>query len=151
MKTYQKVLIVIGIVMAVLITAIIFMFSWEGDPKKIVATADKFQPPASWELESERQRGPRLICIEGGCPSVFRAWRYDTPLTRAQLSEILDQTNWEITYDEKCDEMGDAARENDRYPCTAQIVTEDYEGAIYITKDGMSDKTYRFSLSLDPQ
>lgn len=150
MKTYQKVLIGIGAALVVLVAAVIFIFSWEGSPKKIVATADQFKVPTSWELTSERVKNPRIICLMGDCSSLSRVWEYDDPLTNENLLLMLQEAGWAYTFeDDRCRTMGTNQETDLSYICVVNIVATDFDGSIYIERE--STKKYTIYLDLGPK
>jgi hypothetical protein len=135
MKKYQKILIVIGVVIVALVTAIIFIFIWQGSPKKIVETADQFQPPSSWKLQSERVDNPRIICItDHACPEITRTWKTDSLVTFEEIKQLLGKTEWTINPEESCQTMNQVALSHEtKYICTIQISTAAYWGYIYVS------------------
>jgi len=152
MKKYQKILIVIGIVIVAFVAAIIFILSWEGSPKKIVAFADQFQPPLSWKLTAESIKSPRLSCWDGGgCPHVNRGWLYSDILTYDDLEARLKQTDWQYTFDDRCQTMDQPKEDETSFLCVVDITSEDYSGNIYIGNSEQQDYRYRFALFLGPQ
>jgi hypothetical protein len=156
MKKYQKILIIFGIIVPViLIAGFIFIYTWEGSPKKIVAVADQFQAPTSWQLVSENIRGPRISCWDGGgCPYVHRVWEYDA-LTYNQLEELLRRTDWRYSSDDRCKTMGTNDESQLSSVCVIELSADNFEGSIYINNGDdqqvTSDPKYTLSLTLDPR
>jgi len=157
MKKYQKILIVIGIVIVVLVPAILFLnfLFWKGSPKEILSVADQFQPPASWELVSENVRAPQTLCWDGGgCPYVNRGWHYSDVFTYDEFKTHLEQTDWQYTFDDRCKTMGTANESHLSNVCVVELSTNDFDGSIYISNDDKhtaSDTQYTLSLSLGPK
>lgn len=98
--------IVLGIIggLVVLIGATIFVFTYEGSTKPILAVADQFQPGESWELVSERVEPPRLACIGSvSCPSIHKVWRSGTVVTQDELARSVAKLGLFIEGDCKVD------------------------------------------------
>lgn len=100
MSKLKRGLITTGIIVALILGWLIFVYFWEGSTKPILAVADKFQPGSAWILEQETIRAPRIVCesIDVECPYVGKSWRSETvnQLTYEQLNFLLNTTGWQI-------------------------------------------------------
>lgn len=155
MKTYKKALIITGIALIVLVPGIMFLnfLNWKGSPDEILAVANQFKPPASWELTSEQVRPPQTLCWDGGgCPLVNRVWQYDTPLSYDDLIVLLKKTSWTYSLeDDECKEMDKLPRDSTHPLCVVQITTNEYDGSLNIEPSPQVSSDFRLIFNLGPR
>lgn len=97
--------IVLGVIggIVVLIGATIFVFTYGGSTKPILAVANQFQPSESWELVSERVEPPRLACIGSvSCPSIHKVWRSGAVVTRDELARSVANLGLGLSIEGDC-------------------------------------------------
>jgi len=152
MKKYQKILIVIGIVIVVLVPVIIFInfLLWKGSPKEILSVADQFQPPASWELVSENVRAPQTLCWDGGgCPLVHRKWKPDSQVSKQSFEELLQNSGWGFSVEKDCTLPNNVSGSAINV-CSAQGIIDDFNVTLWLSINSNHPDHQEVVLSVRP-
>jgi hypothetical protein len=152
MKKYQKILIIIGIIVPVILLAgFIFIYTWEGSPKKIVAVADQFQAPASWELTSEQIRPPRISCWDGGgCPQVHKVWETNSKISKEEFRQVLQESGWEDFQIEKECELPQGVSGSSVSTCSTHGIVDDYNVNLWLSINSSLPEQQKMILSVRP-
>jgi hypothetical protein len=151
MKTFKKVVIILGSLIVLAIAGLIFIFSWVGSPKEIVLVADQLKVSSSWKLESEMIRPPRMVCLDGGtCPEVSRVWKVSNDLSPQQFTNLVRESNWNFPIDGKC-VLPKNAFGKDVSICSAEGLDKKYHVAIWLDEDSSPPHQQKLILSVRPE
>jgi hypothetical protein len=146
MKTFKKVVVILGGLIVLLIASLIFIFNWEGSSKDIVSVADQLKVPSSWKLESEMIRPPRMVCLDGGaCPEVARTWTVDGQLSTKDLDKILKDSNFSFPIKGDCVLPANVSS-NAVHLCDASGTIRDFGINIWLSEDS---STYQQRIIID--
>lgn len=101
MSKVKRILIGVGIVVALIAIWYIIAVFWQGSTKPILAVADKFRPDQSWIMKKETIRPPKIVCesVDIVCPEVTRYWesKDDKGLSYEQFADLLKSAGWNFT------------------------------------------------------
>ena len=69
----------------------------------LVQAADRFTPPAGWELVEATERGPGSACVDVACPSAVRRYTTAGPVSAGQVRAAMEQAGWtQVIVDGDC-------------------------------------------------
>jgi hypothetical protein len=150
-------------VRAVALTALIFVactflllgtaVTWPHLAPRATPVADRFQPPADWELVVDNDEGASLFCLGGNpCPSVHRAWvAASDSVTPALVASLGERAGWHWVVKGDCEMTDDdAARFNLTTTCSARADTDGYAVACRVTAYAADPEHVRVTLSVRP-
>lgn len=71
--------------------------------QRLVQAADRFAPPAGWELVEATERGAGQVCVDVACPSAVRRYSTAGPVTAGQVRAAMTQAGWaQVIVDGDC-------------------------------------------------
>lgn len=122
----------IGIILlgfAILVAGLVYVVTWTGSTKDIVAVADQFKPDESWKFTSEVITPPRTICIDILCPEVRKEWEVDQRLdTKQEFETIAKIGQTVLTVEDDC--LSESQIRESREICTAEGNVGNYRAKI---------------------
>ena len=78
-----------------LVGSIIFVSVYKGSTKEITAVADQFKPDADWVETNNNVTPPMILCLSDiKCPSVYRSWTANRPVSTDELIEKIKHAGW---------------------------------------------------------
>ena len=72
---------------------------------RVLRIADQLQPGSSWVLTDEYVQPFRIICIDNSaqCPSMYRNWELQEPLTYEQFDQLLSESGFDFPIEGDCE------------------------------------------------
>lgn len=142
-KRAKLILTVVLTLIGLLIAAYLVVVFWHGSARPILAVADRFQPPSSWQLVSDDVYPPKIVCgdIDIQCPQVIRGWRSSSTPGANEFHELLEAAGWEFPI-AGVDSTGTACL----HECVAEGVSDGYEVTIYYMPPQNGQSDYRISM-----
>lgn len=64
------------------------------DGQRLTQAADRFAPPAGWELVEASSRGPGQVCVDVECPSATRRYATAGPVSAGEVQALMEQAGW---------------------------------------------------------
>lgn len=122
---------IIIVVLGLLVWGVVSLF-WMGGTEKIEAVANQLKPGRDWILTQEHIETPKSFCGDVECPSVYRQWKTDHPLTKDELSSLLSRTGWNFEIKNSCS-LDPYATGNYLTFCSAQGVSGEYRIIVSIS------------------
>lgn len=149
MKSFKKIAIILGSLLAILFISLAFMLFWEGNTKEIISVADEFKAPSSWRLKSEMIRPPKVVCLDGGtCPEVARLWTSDKQLTKEDFDKILKDSGFTFPIKGDCLAPSNSAGDS-IYLCDASGVVRNFDVSISISENSTTQQQ-KISIDVRP-
>lgn len=104
-RRYIKTAIFVALgLIALSIVAFAFILFYKGSAQHIESIANQLEVGRDWQAVSSQTEPPRIACLgDNPCPSVHRAWKTGSSLSRAELSELLQASGWgDFSIDNDC-------------------------------------------------
>ena len=87
---FKKIVLFFVATLIVLAGLLICLVSWRGSTKDIEAVADSFKPLDGW-VETEREViPPKVICLMGNCPEVYKSWEYKNSIGYEDIKKFVN-------------------------------------------------------------
>lgn len=126
----------IWMINSAIIIACLFAFIWlvvwilhVGSSKHIESIASQFVPDDEWIYKNEQITPPASFCIGMECPSMYRAWTVQRPMTYEDMENIIKKSNWNLVKDTDCK----LQNEGNTNSCTARGTADKYDTSVTIT------------------
>lgn len=102
-KRVLEVLVVVFVFLIIVIVGfLLFRTVYEQPPEDMIKISDQFTPGRSWKLVTARIEPKRVLCVDVECPSVWKQWKTESPITKTELSNLLQMAGWHFTIDGSC-------------------------------------------------
>lgn len=141
---------IVGIVFLIVIVFgfLVFKIVYEQPPEDMIKISDQFASRGSWRLVSSRVEPVRVLCVDVGCPSVWKQWKTETLLTRTDLENVLHNSGWDFKIKGTCTLSDPNYFGNNIDVCSASGVINNYSVDISVSSSNPS-KNYLVGLSIN--
>lgn len=114
-----KVALIVGLVLFVIVVLVgVGIVRRRDATNAVVAVANQFEVPNSWELKSQRTTPDRVLCYSGGCPRVARRWTAPDELSSTEFVNLYRSVGWKLRLEYPCEPKATSADSN-RRSCAA--------------------------------
>ena len=122
----KKVILSAAIILLTLAGVLVYVLSWQGDTKDIEAVADSFKPLDGWQEAEREVVTPKIICLMGNCPEVYRSWKYKKSVDYDDIKKFAG-------YDELLD-VDDRCKNNNLNVCEFSGKRNGYQYRIHVSR-----------------